>query len=344
MTNISDIRAEPWRYHLFDLLREFERENPDKPRIGDSAALHEDIVRLGQEPFAEFPASNVSRVTEIEGHVKIFSRFLGLLGPQGALPLQTTFEALQFNLYDHDEALPQFLDIINQRFIQLFFRTSSDSRASGQHDRPDDDRFASYVGAVMGIATEPYRNRNSVPVMEKLALAGLLGPAVESTARIEAMLTYVFGVKTRVEPLVGMWLRFGENDQTSLGGLNAALGQSTMSGSAVYSVQDKFRIRIETASLAQFEEFLPSGSHFEHLVDLIYSYIGDFLEYEVQLLIPSAQTKPAAIGSFGRLGWTTWMSKAVPASDVSLRGDCVFHPAERAAEMRRDREATGGEH
>jgi type VI secretion system protein ImpH len=344
VTNIADIRAEPWRYHLFDLLREFERENPDKPRIGDSAALHEEIVRLGQEPFAEFPASNVSRVTEAGGQLKILSRFLGLLGPQGALPLQTTVEAMHFRLYERDEALPQFLDIINQRFIQLFFRAWSDSRPAGQHDRPDDDRFASYVGAVLGIGTEPYRNRDSAPDMEKLALAGLLGPAVESMARIEAMLVYVFGIKALVDPLVGTWLRLTEGDQTSLGGLNAALGQSTITGSAVYSVQDKFRIRIETASLAQFEEFLPSGRHFEHLVDLLYTYLGDFLEYEAQLLIPSAQTKPAAIGSFGRLGWTTWMTGTQSDSDTTLRGDCVFHPAERAVEMRRHREPSKGEH
>lgn len=340
----SDLTEEPWRFDLFDILRRFERDNADKPRIGESAALREEILKLGQEPFAAFPASNISRITVENGKVAVYSRFLGLLGPQGALPLQTTFEAMQFERYERDDALPRFLDIINQRFIQLFFRAWSDSRPAGQHDRPQDDRFANYLGSAIGIGTEPFHNRDSAPDMEKLALAGLLGPAVKSTSRIEGMLAYVFKVTPTVDPLIGTWLKLQASDQTSLGGLNAALGRDTIAGSAVFSVQDKFRIRIETASLAQFEDFLPSGRHFEHLVDLLYSYLGDLLEYEVQLLLPAHEAKPAALGTFGRLGWTTWMSDDQTKDPSLLRGDCVFHPAERAADMRRTRNHSTGEH
>ncbi len=344
MTGLEDLQAEPWRFDLFDLLRRFERESPGQPRLGESAALREEILKLGQEPYADFPASNVSRVSVENGKVTVYSRFLGLLGPQGALPLQTTFEAMQFERFEHDDALPRFLDIINHRFIQLFFRAWSDSRPQGQHDRPDDDRFANYVGSAIGIGTEPFRHRDSAPDMEKLALAGLLGPAVKSTARIEGMLAYVFKVNPEIQPLIGTWLKLERGDQTSLGGLNASLGRDTIAGSAVYSVQDKFRIRIETRGLPQFEEFLPSGCHFEHLVDLLYSYLGDLLEYEVQLLLPAAETKPATLGSFGRLGWTTWMTDDQTKEPSALRGDCVFHPAERAAEMRRNRNISRGEH
>lgn len=344
MTWPDELAGEPWRFHLFDVLRRFEREHPDKPRIGESAATRQEILRLGQDPYAEFPASNISRATIENGKLTVYSRFLGLLGPQGALPLQTTFEAMQFERFDRDDALPRFLDLLNQRFIQLFFRAWSDARPAGQHDRPDDDRFANYLGSAIGIGTEPFHGRDSAPDMEKLALAGLLGPAVKSTARIEGMLAYVFKVTPRIDPLVGTWLKLSKGDQTSLGGLNASLGRDSIAGSAVYSVQDKFRIRIEARSLAQFEEFLPSGRHFEHLVDLLYNYLGDLLEYEVQLLLPTVETKAAALGTFGRLGWTTWMTDEHARDPSVMRGDCVFHPAERAAEMRRNRNMSKGEH
>ena len=76
---------------------------------------------LGQDPFMDFPASNLSKVErETSDRFRVFVKFLGLLGPQGALPLATTEEAYGWNLM-RDDAFPRFLDILNHRFLQLFF-------------------------------------------------------------------------------------------------------------------------------------------------------------------------------------------------------------------------------
>ena len=69
-------------------------QHADRPRIGDSAARREEYVDLGQDPYLEFPASNLASVTEEDGRLRIIVKFLGLLGPQGALPLATTDESL----------------------------------------------------------------------------------------------------------------------------------------------------------------------------------------------------------------------------------------------------------
>ena len=135
--------------------------------------------------------------------------------------------------------------------------------------------------------------------------------------------------------MTGTWLKLAREDQTSVGGLNAMLGQDSMVGAAVYSVQDKFRIQLDVNSLAQFEDFLPKGRHFEKIVDLIFFYLGDILEYELQLLIPTLETRPTTLGKFGRLGWTTWMGSDAPPQPGAVRGECIFHPAERAALDRR---------
>ena len=335
MIDLDALEREPWNFDFLNTLRWFEREYSNKPRIGDSAALDEDFLFLGQDPYVEFPASNVVKFERNEwGGLRLTSRFLGLLGPQGALPLQTTLEAKYF-LDSGDPAFPRFLDIFNHRFLQLFYRAWSDSRPAGQHDRPDADRFADYVGTAVGIGTKALQHRDSVADYAKFSLAGLLGSQVRSASRIESMLAHVFGVRATVDQMVGSWLKLATEDQSSVGGLNASLGQDTMIGAAVYSVQDKFRIRLDVATLAKFEEFLPKGKHFDHLVDMIFFYIGDLLEYEVQLLIPALETKPAALGGFGRLGWTTWMGTDEPPASGQVRGECSFHPAERAAHDRR---------
>ena len=50
------------RVDLFALLRALERETTDKPRIGKSEVLAQDIVRLEQEPFLDHAVSNLQKV------------------------------------------------------------------------------------------------------------------------------------------------------------------------------------------------------------------------------------------------------------------------------------------
>ena len=328
----SGIETEPWHFDFFSVLRGLERAGVGRPRIGDSGARDEELALLGQEPYVEFPASNLSKFErDHRGRIKIYSRFLGMLGPQGALPLQTTIEAKQWN-DARDDAFTKFLDIFNHRFISLFFRAWADARPAAQHDRPSDDRFVAYAGSAAGVGTPPFRNRDSVDDFAKLTLAGLLAPAVKSASRIESMLTQLFKVPVEVEQLVGSWLPLAPEDRSSLSGRNSALGRDVMLGAAVYSVMDKFRIRIHTRSLAEFETFLPEGKNCEKFADLIYFYLGALLEYDVQLLIPVPEIRPMTVGSFGRLGWTSWMTAAAAADGV--RGDCTYHPSERVEALR----------
>ena len=346
MIDLEELARNPWKFDFFEVLRAFEREYHLKPRIGDNAARDEEILLLGQDPYVEFPASNISRFErDGRGRFRLYSKFLGLLGPQGALPLHTTLEAKLFQ-ESGDDAFIKFLDLFNHRFLQLFFRVWSDARPTGQHDRAGEDHFAEYVGSTVGIGSPPYRRRDSLPDLSKLALAGLLGPAVKSASRVESMLEHVFGVKTEVRQMIGTWLKLEKADQTALGGANAGLGLEAMMGSSVYTVQDKFQIRLTVDGLAQFEQFLPGGGYFDKLVDLIYFYIGDLLEYEVRLLLPAEDAEPVKLGSFGRLGWTTWMRDDAAHPPQPLLDDCSFHPAEMAAEKRRQPTQTPspGEH
>jgi type VI secretion system protein ImpH len=337
MNYLSELAAEPWRFDFFDVLRRFERENQGKPRIGDSGARDEEIVVLGQEPFVEFPASNLGRFDrDAQGRHRVLCRFLGLLGPQGALPLHTTIEAKQWSDM-RDESFARFLDIFNHRFIQLFYRAWADARPAAQRDRPPADRFAGFVGAAAGIGTPPFRNRDSIGDMAKLSVAGLLAPAVKSASRIESLVAYLFKAEVEVEQFVGLWLPLERADQSVLSAQHCSLGHDSLVGAAVYSVQDKFRIRIFARDLQQFEAFLPDGEFCERLADAIFFYTGDVLDYDVELALPERETRPARLGSFGRLGWTSWMTAKQDREAQGIRRDCRFHPSERTAQKRRKR-------
>lgn len=327
MTLIDDMQAEPWRFDYFSVLRKLERVNHDKPRIGDSATRREDYVTLGQDPFMEFPASNLSRVTNDNQKLRIFTKFLGLLGPQGALPLSTTEESLGWFLR-RDDAFPRFLDLFNHRFLQLFFRAWADARPIAQHDRPKDDRFIAYLGSMIGVGTPLHRDLDTVPEAARLAFAGLIGPQAKSASRLRRFLAGLFDVQVEIYEFVGTWLDFDPSDRSRLGQANSGLGTSLAIGASIFSVQDKIRIRIHTKNMAQYQRFLPTGDLCEPLADAVFFYIGDQLEWEVELAIPAGEVTPTRLGSFGQIGWTTWMAPNWSGMDV-FRCDSRFHPAER---------------
>ena len=66
------------------------------------------------------------------------------------MPLTTTDESLGWLLM-RDDSFARFLDLFNNRFLQLFFRAWSDARPIAQHDRPNEDRFIGFIGSFIGI-------------------------------------------------------------------------------------------------------------------------------------------------------------------------------------------------
>jgi len=317
---------EPWRYDLFTLLRWLERERDDRPRIGTASRRDGDLASLGQNPFLAFPASNVADIAQRQdGRLDLAVQFLGLLGPQGALPLALTEEAHFWHLAD-DDAFPRFLDIFNNRFLQLFFRAWADARPITHHDRPDDDRFMAYVGSLVGLGAGAPQTPDSVPVIAKTGFAGLLSARVKSASRLRSFLNGLFDVEVEVAEFVPTALILAEEDQSQIGFANSRLGVDTMVGARVLTFDEKVRIRIAVTSLEDYESFLPSGPNAARLGDAIAFYLGEELDYDVELALPTALAPAATLGQAGRLGWTGWMTPQHAGQTKAVLADARFKP------------------
>lgn len=322
------LEAEPWRFDFYTVLRHLERTHKDAPRIADSSARREEYVALGQDPFTDFPASNLARVVRRDdGALRVFVQYLGLLGPQGALPLALTEEAHGYVLAG-DDAFARFLDLFNTRFIQLFFRAWADARPIAQADRPDDDRFIAYIGSAIGIGSPPYRDLDSVPDAVKLGFAGVLGSQVKSASRLAGAICGIFEATAQIDEFAGMRLDLEPEDFSRLGRRNNTLGTGALLGKTVFSVEDKIRIRIFTRDLAQYLRFLPTGDLCGPLADLVFFYNGEQLDWDVELAIATGEARPVRLGEFGQLGWTSWMSPNWTSKEP-WRRDGRFHPADR---------------
>ena len=335
MSDRDDMQAEPWRFDFLGTMRRLERSDPGRPRIGESATAAEELVRLGQDPYMDFPASNLSKAEALpDGRLRILVKFLGLLGPQGALPLATTEEALGWMFSYGDDAFPRFADLLNSRFLQLFFRAWADARPIAQHDRPELDRFKTYIGAMVGIGSAALQDLDTLPDAGKLNFAGLAAAQTKSASRLRAMIRGLFGVKVEIDEFVGSRLALEEAEQSTLGGRNGRLGHDTIVGATCFSVEDKFRVRITVKDMPQYIRFLPTGDRCEPLTDLVFFYIGEALDWEVELALPTASVEPMRLGGFGQIGWTSWLAPNWGSTEA-YRCDARFHPANQLRQRRR---------
>ncbi|WP_245258519.1 type VI secretion system baseplate subunit TssG [Methylosinus sp. LW4] len=357
MTYLEYLEAEPWRVDFFEMMRRIERslgeasgEAEARPRIGDSASRREETIEIdgkavalsfGQDPWMSFPGSNVARVewrerapnadgereaTERSERLHIVLKFLGMLGPQGALPLSVTEEAHGWSL-QRDPSFPHFLDIFNNRFLQLFYRAWADSRAIVQHDRPDCDRFRDYVNSTIGVGTRPFRELAATPKGIS-AYAGLLGSRTKSGERLAGAIRGLFAVDVEIEQLVGGWLTIEESERSRLGRKSCSLGGDVMLGASSFELDHKFRIRIFVEDMNRYRDFLPGGEDCHRLSDLLFFYIGEEMEWDVEISLPATQTTPIALGRAGELGWTSWI--APNRTTAERRCDAHFNPAKRA--------------
>lgn len=330
MNRRDALKADPAAFGFLALLREVERGQPERPRIGRNSNLREEVVRLGQEPFQAFPDRNISQVTESpEGKLRVRSNFLGYFGPQGALPMNTTAEVRQWYLFK-DEAFVRLADLFTNRFQQLFFRAWSDARGITQYDHPGDDRFQAYVGASVGLASPALQGRGTVPDMARLPLVGIAMARVKSPVRLRQILESLCGVSVEIEENVPVWLGFEPSDLTRLGAANSGLGRDCRLGSRVQSVNEKIRVAVKTESLPQYQSFLPGGSSFQRLTELLFSYLGHETEVEIAPSLPADQITGMALGKSGALGWTGWIAPPT-APPGTYRSDAVFASDHRQA-------------
>jgi type VI secretion system protein ImpH len=334
MSYSDQLVAEPWRFDLFNVLRRYEREHPQKPRIGDSATVGDEFVILSQNPYMEFPASTLEgAIEEPSGRMRLIARFLGMFGPQGALPLTTTEESYIW-LLERDDAFPRFVDIFQRRFLALFYRAWADPRPIAQNDRPKEDRFWAYIGSMIGVGSPPYRNVDTISDFAKMEFAGLLAPKAKSASRLRNLIAGLFGVKVEIDEFVGAWLSFEKQECTQLGSSQSLLGSDTILGASVFSVSDKFRIRVFVKDIAQYERFLPGPDLAQQIGDAVFLYLGEEFDWDMELAIPAGEITPVRLGLGAKLGWTSWMAPNWSRTDQTIRTDARFHVVSRMIRKR----------
>jgi type VI secretion system protein ImpH len=330
LTFLADLAREPYRYDFYQTLRRLECLYAEKPRWGAALRPVDEPLRLGQDPDVSFaPAPLASfEFGKDGGPPRLQVRLFGLLGPNGPLPIHITEYARHRLRHAGDPTLSRFLDLFHHRFIALFYRAWAQAQPHVNRDRPDHDRFFTYVGSFVGIAPQPLRQRDAVPDLAKLFHAGTLVRQVRNAEGLAAIIRQFFRVPAAIEEFVGHWLRLEPRERTFLRRDGAALASGAVLGARVWDHQGKFRIHLGPLTLAQYEAFLPatpwnppgadrSGTLLRKLVDWVRFYLCFELDWDMRLTLKREEVPRLTLGVGGQLGWTTWLGTRTAASDAA---------------------------
>lgn len=305
----------PYSFDFFQAVRRLDCARGSSEPIGVSTRLKMDPVRFGQKVSLSFAPSSIDSVEPgAEGAPPRFRvNFFGLVGPNGPLPLHLTEYIHEREHNFHDRTLARFLDIFHHRTISLFYRAWAVNQPTASFDGagkdPLADRVGAYVASIAGFGSPALRKRDRVNDWAKLHYIGRLGCQTKNASGLEAIIADYFRVPARIMEFMGHWMdlpadsrcRLGESPKTG------SLGVTTVIGSSMWDVQQKFRVRIGPVGIRAYERFLPTGQSFGRLVDWIRNYVGFEYRWDAQLVLDRKEVPQTRLGSAGRLGWTTWL-------------------------------------
>ena len=335
---IRDIACQPWAHDFFQGIRAIECAFRSQPRIGSSRTLRDDPVRFGQQVALDFASSTIARNETKAGlNQRILVRFMGLTGPNGALPLRLTefirnrsrgipdpdvqgtaadVASEGGSVAPKDGTLAAFLDLFHHRSISFFYRAWAVSQKTVDYDREEDRSFAEWIGCLLGVGLPELDGVDSVRSAERLPFAGHLANQSRHTSGLEGLLSDAFSTETKVDSLVGQWIAIPIDQRCYLGRDRdlGSLGNSCVIGSQFWDRAMKFVVRLGPVSLEQFKSFWPNEQGNQKLRDWIAFYTRRELFWEAHIALERSEVPQIELGRSGRLGYSAWLS-SLPFSD-----------------------------
>ena len=311
MNPLAELETEPWAFDFHAALRRIDCAYPDRPQSGHASRPAEEPIRVGQDPSLSFAPAPIQsfRLPTSERTGRLRVQVFGMFGPQGPLPLHITEHARDRLRGVGDRTFAAFVDMFQHRLFMLFHRAWAASQPTVAQDRPDQNAFSRYIGAVCGLGMQSLLGRDPLPDHVKLQYASLLMHPGRNARGLRAMINTFFGLPTEIEEFAGDWLELPPENRWRLGFSKdvSELGMSSIVGRRVFQRTQKFRVVLGPLERKDFQSLLPGSKRLETLAHLVRTYIGDELTWDVRLVLRPEERRQIALRKGSRLGYDSWL-------------------------------------
>lgn len=330
---IERLRSEPWRYGFFALLRRIGADRRIDP-VGTAPRPRAEPFRLGQQPSLFFAPREIASAHDADGRLKVRLFGLGMLGPNGPLPIHVTEIARDREQSRHDSTLVNFLDIFHHRYLTLLYRAWASAQAAAGLDRPDDERFSFYVASLAGLDISEI-GHGPLPPHARLSASAHLVREARNPDGLRMTLERYFGVPVAIDEYVFNWISVDGDERSYLGkpGAASTMTVGALLGEQVADRQHTFRVVVGPLDIDAYLRFTPQGADLPRLVEWVRTFMGYEFEWELELRLKPQSAPPAILGGAQRLGWSGWLGHAPHGDRIT---GVRFKPECYAAQFARD--------
>jgi len=314
---IAHLEAEPWRYGFIALMRRINA-NPAIDPVGTARLSATETFRLGQKPSLIFAPREIAEAKLRDGrlHIRLFS--LGMLGPNGPLPIHVTEIAREREESRRDPALSNFLDIFHHRSLSLMFRAWKWSQSAVSLDRADDDHFSFYVASLVG---DLRRRDRPFPLAShtRLSAAPHLVRQSRNPDELRATLAHYFGVPVEIAEFELHWMAIEPGCESRLGGerMSSCMAMGATLGQVVPDRRHRLRIVLGPLDIEQYHRFTPQGDNLLKLIECVWVFMGREYSWELELRLKAQSATPVVMGGLQQLGWSTWLGHSPEAAPIT---------------------------
>ncbi|CDX13967.1 conserved hypothetical protein [Mesorhizobium plurifarium] len=329
-------------FDFFELLRRLEQR---RGLFGHSGTAEREPARLGQHVRLSFSARDVVKFQDAGDRTpaRVTVANLGLLGPEGPMPLHLTRWVLDrlsqrwFTGADaeqtSDTTFVDFVNILQHRMIALYYRAWADAHPAVQVERSVGGRVRAMLEAMAGIGLPGTQDPELDTV--RLRQAGSLANQVDGAERLTLFLATAFKVPVEIKEFVAAWITIPKALQSRIGKAYAALGGGATIGPRVFSRQSRIELRVGPLGLDDFKSFLPGERRLALFKKAVRDMIGEALDVDLRIVLARDAVPEPKMGTI-QLGRTSWLSRPAEkgdADDLRLRTIVGWRPdmAEAAA-------------
>ena len=329
-------------YDFFELLRRLEQR---RGLFGHSGTAEREPARLGQHVRLSFSARDVVKFQDAgdKAPARVTVANLGLLGPEGPMPLHLTRWVLDrlsqrwFTGADaeqtSDTTFVDFVNILQHRMIALYYRAWADAHPAVQVERSIGGRVRAMLEAMSGIGLPGTQDAELDTV--RLRQAGSLANQVDGAERLTLFLATAFKVPVEIKEFFAAWITIPKALQSQVGKAYAGLGSGATIGPRVFSRQSRIELRVGPLSLDDFKSFLPGERRLALFKKAVRDMIGEALDVDLRIVLARDAVPAPKMGTI-QLGRTSWLSRPAEkgdADDLRLRTIVGWRPdmAEAAA-------------
>ncbi len=322
------------------MLRHIAASHADLPMVGVAQRPQQEHFRLGQQASMAFAPREIAEVHS-RGGIPVIKLFgLGMLGPNGPLPLHMTETVRERVEGKRDATLANFLDIFHHRYLSHLYRAWAQAQATAGLDRCAAETFSPYIARLAG--DDPSDTvQQPLPQHARWASSAHRVREARNPDGLAQTLSHYYGVGVVLREYQLHWIDVEPADISHMGmpRMSSTLGQGALAGAKVPDRQHKFRLTLGPLHLHQYLRFTPQGAEdgtdLHSLVEWVRAFVGHEYVWEVELVVHRDEALPAQLGGKERLGWSSWMGSAMCGDRVTGMVYEPEHHLQEQAELRR---------